>query len=100
MTQPSDITKPSASPVNVWQRPVGESMRCCEAPTYLRGSKTRFTPPASTRSLSPAAKLWHPICTVASPAAHPASTVRDGPCTPRAYEIRPDAMQKFVPAKP
>ncbi|CNH30005.1 Uncharacterised protein [Mycobacterium tuberculosis] len=40
------------------------------------------------------------MCTAARPDEHAVSTVRAGPCTPRVYATRPDAMLKLLPKKP
>src|SRR5439155_24724188 len=85
---PSARTNPSADASNARHRPVGESIEAAENPTYVSGSRTTFTPPASATGHSPATRLLHAKWTATSDDEHAASTARLGPFQSSTYETR------------
>src|SRR5882672_511746 len=97
MATPSPDVNPSAAASNARQRPVGDSMLGADAAAYLRGSSITYAPLARARSLSPSLRLRHAMCTANRLDEQAVSTVTAGPCTRRAWAIRPDAMLKLLP---
>ena len=100
MAAASPDTKPSAESSNARQRPVGDSMLCADAAANLRGSSITYAPPARARSLSPSCRLRHAMCTASRLDEQAVSTVTAGPCTRRAWAIRPEAMLDALHANP
>ena len=75
-------------------------MLCADNDELTAGSNMTMHPPARARSLSPSLMLRQAMCTASRPEEHEVSKVIAGPCSPSAYEIRPDAMLNAVPVYP
>src|ERR1700693_2993438 len=97
MPHPSLRTKPSADASKDLHRPSGDNMCAFDKKIVVSGMRIRLTPPAKAMRHSPALKLWQAKCTATRDAEQPVSTDIDGPCNPRMYDIRPEAMLCALP---
>ncbi len=61
------------------------------------GCRMMLAPPASASAHSPLRRLRTARCTATSDDEHAVSSVRLGPRSPSAYEMRPDAAYRPLP---
>src|ERR1700751_3498033 len=97
MPHPSPLTKPSAPSSNVLQRPSGAIKPALCNQANGSGASNTLTPPARTKSASPARKLWQARCTATNDDEQAVSTAIDGPLKPNMYERRPAAALNEFP---
>ena len=96
---PSAQFAPSAAAANGLLRPSCARPRWRLNSTNIPGEDMTVTPPASASEHSPARSAWHARCSATSDAEHAVSTVTAGPCSPSAYETRPETTLVRQPVR-
>ncbi len=79
------------------QRPSGDNMPHLEISTKGSGDMMAFTPPATTRLLSPSRRLWQAVWMATSEDEQAVSIAMQGPRKPKVKDTRPAAAFSAVP---